>query len=48
METYSILISTVQNKSSSNIYFENLFNDYNIDWVEIYMPPRHCYASQCI
>ena len=37
---YSILILKVQNKPSSNIYFENLFNDYNIDWIAIYMLPR--------
>ena len=37
---YSILISKVQNKPSSSIYFENLFNDYNIDWTTIYMSPR--------
>ena len=36
---WSILISKVQNKPSSNIYFENLFNDYNIDWTAIYMLP---------
>ena len=36
-EIYSILILKVQNKPSSNIYFENLFNDYNIDWTAIYM-----------
>ena len=35
-----ILISKVQNKHSSNIYFENLFNDYNIDWTAIYMLPH--------
>ena len=40
-EIYSILISRVQDKPSSNIYFENLFNDYNIDWTAIYMLPRH-------
>ena len=34
---YSILISKVQNKPSSNIYFENLFNDVNMDWATIYM-----------
>ena len=33
---YSILISKVQNKPSSNIYFENLFNDVNMDWATIY------------
>ena len=37
---YSIFIPKVQNKPSSNIYFENLFNDYNIDWEAIYMLPR--------
>ena len=39
-EIYSILISRAQNKPSSNIYFENLYNDYNIDWTAIYMLPR--------
>ena len=39
-EIYSILISKVQNKLSSNIYFESLFNDYNIYWIEIYVLPR--------
>ena len=34
---YSILISKVQNKPSSNIYFKNLFNDVNMDWATIYM-----------
>ena len=28
---YAILISNVQNKSSSNFYFENLFNQNDID-----------------
>ena len=37
---YSILISKVQNKASSNIYFKNLFNDYNIVWAAIYMLSR--------
>ena len=32
-EIYSILISKVQNKPSCNIYFENLFDDNDIDWV---------------
>ena len=40
IEIYSILISRAQNKPSSNIYFENLYNDYNIDWTAIYMLPR--------
>ena len=38
-EIYSILISKVQNKPFFNIYFENLFNGYNIDWTAIYMLP---------
>ena len=40
IEIYSILISRAQNKPPSNIYFENLYNDYNIDWTAIYMLPR--------
>ena len=38
-EIYSILISKVQNKPFSNIYFENLFNGYNIGWTAIYVLP---------
>ena len=34
---YSILISKIQNKPSSNIYFKNLSNYYNIDWTAMYM-----------
>ena len=37
---YSVLISKAQNKPSSDVYFENLYNDYNIDWTAIYMPPH--------
>ena len=37
---YSILTSKTQNRLLSNIYFENMFNDYNIDWTAIYMLPR--------
>ena len=40
IEIYSILISKAQNKPSSNIYFENLYNDFNIDWTAIYMLSR--------
>ena len=36
----SILISKIQNKPSSNIYFENLFNYYYNDWIAIYMLSR--------
>ena len=38
-EVYSILTSKAQNTSSSNIYFQNLYNDYNIDWAAIYILP---------
>ena len=34
------MILKVQNKPSSNIYFENLFNYHDIDWTAIYMLPR--------
>ena len=34
-EIYSILTLKVQNKPSSNIYFENLFNYHDIDWTAI-------------
>ena len=40
IEIYSILISRAQDKPSSNIYFENLYNDYNINWTAIYRLPR--------
>ena len=33
--TYSISILRAQNKLFFNIYFENLYNDYNIDWTAI-------------
>ena len=39
-EIYSILISRAQHKPLSNIYLENLYNDYNIDWTAIYMLPH--------
>ena len=39
-EICSILISRAHNKPSSNIYFENLYNYYNIDWTAIYMLPH--------
>ena len=38
-EMYSVLISKFQNKPS-NFYFENLFNDNDIDWATIYILPR--------
>ena len=33
------MISKAQNKPSSNIYFKNLYNDYNIDWPAISVLP---------
>ena len=39
-EIYSILTLKVQNKPSSNIYFENLFNYHDIDWTAVYMLPH--------
>ena len=36
---YSILISKVQNKPSSNFYFENVFDDNDINWAKIYLLP---------
>ena len=39
-EIYYILVSKVQNKPSSSIYLENLFNKYNNEWKAIYMLPR--------
>ena len=39
-EIYAISISKFQNKPSSNFYFENLFNDNDVDWATIYMLPR--------
>ena len=37
---YFTLVLQVQNKPSSNIYFENLFNYNDIDWTTIYKLPR--------
>ena len=39
IEIYSILISKVQNKLYSSVYFENLY-EYNIDWTAICMSPH--------
>ena len=41
-EIYFIL---VQNKPSSNIYFEILFNNNDIGWAAIYMLPRLVYTK---
>ena len=37
---YSILISNIVNKPTSNIYFEKLFENTTLDWTEIYLSPR--------
>ena len=42
-EIYYILISKVQNKPSSNFYFENPFDGNYVDWATIYMLP--CLAT---
>ena len=47
-EIYFILISIAQNKPSSNIYFENLYNDYNIDSKAIYMLPPLITYNACM
>ena len=39
-EIYAILIPKVQINPSSNFYFENLFNDNDIDWATIHMLSR--------
>ena len=43
-----ILILKVQNKPSSNIYFENLFNYNDIDWTAIYMLPHLVTHNTCM
>ena len=37
---YYILTLKIQNKPSSNIFFENLFNNHDFDWRAFYMLPR--------
>ena len=37
---YSILISNIVNKPTSNIYFEKLFENTTLDWDKIYLSPR--------
>ena len=39
-EIYSILISNIGNKPTSNIYFEKLFENTTLDGNKIYLPPR--------
>ena len=40
MEIYSILISNIVIKPTSNIYFEKLFGNTTLDWSKIYLLPR--------
>ena len=42
-EIYSIQISNIVNKPTSNIYFENLFENKNLDWSKVYLLP--CLAT---
>ena len=39
-ELYSILITNLTNKPSSNVYFEKIFPHMKFDWRKIYMLPR--------
>ena len=39
-EIYSILISNIVNKPTSNIFFEKLFGNTTLDWNKIYLSPR--------
>ena len=39
-EIYSILISNILNKPTSNIYFEKLFENTTLDRNKIYLSPR--------
>ena len=39
-EIYSILISSLKNKMTSQNYFENLFPKYTFKWKQIYFIPR--------
>ena len=40
MEIYSIFISNIVNKPTSNIYFEKVFENTTLDWNKIYLSPR--------
>ena len=37
---YSILISSLKNKPTSESYFENSFPNYTFDWKQIYLLPQ--------
>ena len=39
-EIYSILISNIANKTTSNIYVKKLFEKTTLDWIKIYLLPR--------
>ena len=37
---YSILISNIVNKPTSNIYFEKMFENTTLVWIKVYLSPR--------
>ena len=39
-EIYSIQIQSIVSKSTSDIYFEKLFENTTLDWDKIYLPPH--------
>ena len=39
-ELYNILVCISQHKSTSQIYFENLFREQDLNWKKIYLLPR--------
>ena len=39
-EIYSILISSIKNKPTSQSYSENSFPNYTFDWKQIYLSPQ--------
>ena len=44
---YSILISSLNNKPTSQNYFENSFPNYTFDWKQIYLLPRIIIINSC-
>ena len=38
-ELYNILVYTSPHKPTSQVYFENLFCERELNWKEIYIPP---------
>ena len=46
-EIYSVLISSLKNKPTSQSYFENLFPNYTFDWKQIYLLPQIININSC-